>query len=1153
MSARLPVPGKDDGVWGIILNAFLQVAHNADGTLQSSAVASAGTEQTANKNQPGGYAGLNNSAQVPVTLLPASALNLAGSSDVSITSPTNGQALVYSTSSSTWNNEALPSAPVTSVAGKTGAVTVAEGDITNLTTDLADRLTASNNLSDVSSASSSRSNLSAAQWLVPTGTKSSAYSAVPADFVPVDTTAGNVTITLPTAPADKTRIGVKMITQGSTNTVTIATGGSDVFNKTSGTSTYTLKLLNQGVLLQYASGSPGIWYIQADDLALAQLDGRYLGLAGGTLTGPITGLEDHGSQVYNARAYGVNCNKQTVADGAMNGSTGVLTCAYSTPFVPSDVGKLIVVVGSGAAGNWLSTTIASYQSASQVTLTAVSSTPVTATTLTNGAIVMWATDDGTAAYALLALVSGSSTQAYNSAASAGATVFFPGGLMSSIEFDLQYSSATIRSPGVSLVNSWTYCGAGGGTTAQLRFTGCVNAKLKDIWLTGNPATPPTDIWVHTNTGTPNLLPTRNGCDNVFLGWYAPNTTFPPMTNGLSFEGTNTNNDQGKWDDLEIWGASGYGVNMPNAQSTGHVFTALRTARCGTGLSTQANVTVIGYQCASNGIDIAASNLADVSIIGIGSDQGPTVMNVQVTTGAAVAIKGGYVEMPFGMTQIVQATDNFNSSVSYENVHFQNSGVVPSSTAVGGSASGSTIALNSTPSGAPASGNVSVLVGTVYQTIAYTSIVSNVLQGTTGGSGTIGANAPVYFTSVTPPKMNLYSTSTSTVKTLRLINCRLDPGLSWDGSQFGASAIVNMPTSSSGSALDVREFEWSDRGQTPTTSLSGGKARNYYTSASVGSDVSAISCSTFSLAPAGPIPVSQGGTGAITAAAALAALGGSPTIWTTRNTSTLPVSAAPSEGTILTGSTAGGTLTLPTTTLGAPNVVQNSSAVSVTVAAPGGTTLSNNGVTGSVVVDAYTSWSFALVGSVWYVVNTTVAPNLATIYNGLLGESYDPTTVTINTLLPAAATLYVAKIPLEHGKLVTNLHAYMAVLATGTLTNSFLALFNSAGTIIGQTADQSSTWNSTGTAPSTKIVLASGPFYCAPLKANDWLWGAIYIGAVGTAMPKFAALTAVTTAVNVTFATDRFGDIAQANTTTLASFTPSSLVQLSTFCAWMGIS
>jgi hypothetical protein len=36
---RLPAPGGDDGTWGDILNAYLEVSHNADGTLASNTVA----------------------------------------------------------------------------------------------------------------------------------------------------------------------------------------------------------------------------------------------------------------------------------------------------------------------------------------------------------------------------------------------------------------------------------------------------------------------------------------------------------------------------------------------------------------------------------------------------------------------------------------------------------------------------------------------------------------------------------------------------------------------------------------------------------------------------------------------------------------------------------------------------------------------------------------------------------------------------------------------------------------------------------------------------------------------------------------------------------------------------------------------------------
>ena len=37
MAHRLPTPGGDDGDWGSILNDFLSVEHNTDGTLKRSA------------------------------------------------------------------------------------------------------------------------------------------------------------------------------------------------------------------------------------------------------------------------------------------------------------------------------------------------------------------------------------------------------------------------------------------------------------------------------------------------------------------------------------------------------------------------------------------------------------------------------------------------------------------------------------------------------------------------------------------------------------------------------------------------------------------------------------------------------------------------------------------------------------------------------------------------------------------------------------------------------------------------------------------------------------------------------------------------------------------------------------------------------------
>jgi hypothetical protein len=119
------------------------------------------------------------------------------------------------------------------------------------------------------------SDISAQKVLTPTSVKTSSYTAAVFDLVLTDATGGTVPITLPTAPADKTQILVKMITTSGTNTTTITCGGSDTFNKAGGATTATLSTLNQGVTLQYSS-STSAWIVKNDALALSQLDLRFV-------------------------------------------------------------------------------------------------------------------------------------------------------------------------------------------------------------------------------------------------------------------------------------------------------------------------------------------------------------------------------------------------------------------------------------------------------------------------------------------------------------------------------------------------------------------------------------------------------------------------------------------------------------------------------------------------------------------------------------------------------------------------------------------------------------------------------------------------------------------------------------------------------------
>ena len=103
--------------------------------------------------------------------------------------------------------------------------------------------------------------------VVPTAVKTSAYTASSGDFVLCDTsTVGAFTVTLPTAPANLTVIGVKMVKQASGNMVRVAAGGSDMFND-EGTTTATLSLLNQAGIWQYDAALSG-WIGVSGDLPL---------------------------------------------------------------------------------------------------------------------------------------------------------------------------------------------------------------------------------------------------------------------------------------------------------------------------------------------------------------------------------------------------------------------------------------------------------------------------------------------------------------------------------------------------------------------------------------------------------------------------------------------------------------------------------------------------------------------------------------------------------------------------------------------------------------------------------------------------------------------------------------------------------------------
>lgn len=127
--SRLPTPGGDDGTWGNVLNDFLNVEHNADGSLKLRT----DTALTGKYTLPAGgipKTDLDSSVQTSLDSADArDAVKLQGT-DVDGSSPSDGQSLVYSTSSSAW----VP-ATVTASGSVSDATTGAKG-IVQLAGDL---------------------------------------------------------------------------------------------------------------------------------------------------------------------------------------------------------------------------------------------------------------------------------------------------------------------------------------------------------------------------------------------------------------------------------------------------------------------------------------------------------------------------------------------------------------------------------------------------------------------------------------------------------------------------------------------------------------------------------------------------------------------------------------------------------------------------------------------------------------------------------------------------------------------------------------------------------------------------------------------------------------------------------------------------------
>lgn len=88
--------------------------------------------------------------------------------------------------------------------------------------------------------------------------KTANYTANPNELINCDVSGGSFTITLPSAPADKTIIFVKLYVIGTNKYLTLKCGGTDKFNTTTGNTEIYMYLFGEFAQMQYCS-STGLW------------------------------------------------------------------------------------------------------------------------------------------------------------------------------------------------------------------------------------------------------------------------------------------------------------------------------------------------------------------------------------------------------------------------------------------------------------------------------------------------------------------------------------------------------------------------------------------------------------------------------------------------------------------------------------------------------------------------------------------------------------------------------------------------------------------------------------------------------------------------------------------------------------------------------
>lgn len=166
------------------------------------------------------------------------------------------------------------------------------------------------------------------------------------------------------------------------------------------------------------------------------------------------------------------------------------------------------------------------------------------------------------------------------------------------------------------------------------------------------------------------------------------------------------------------------------------------------------------------------------------------------------------------------------------------------------------------------------------------------------------------------------------------------------------------------------------------------------------------------------------------------------------------------------------------------------------------------------------------------------------------------TAATGTILTTAGSVYGSALYVRRATTVSTLFANITV-AGGTLTasNCWAMLYNSAGTLLGQSADQSTLWATAGLQAMTLTPASAGSL---AIPAGLY-WGSVV--ATGTTLPTFsrsamgsasAALASAFYNLGVGNSLSRAGVLATSITTTPGAIVPGSISQTAALPLWFGL-